>query len=275
MSEYAHHVSGAPSGLTDRERSLLMRLAIRNLAQQTSADAQTAADAILTRAAAEQRDLSPDELAEHQAQVVAEREANDRIEEAHAAGLAELRAAQTRRSNVLSRQALDTARAFRSAILSKNPAPIEVYSDLPDEWPDSMPEVQGRVGQVHVHTRDTLKSTATQAMGTAVYGRIVQHLVETSSLMAAGATVITTATGEDLVVPKSTGFVTSAIIGEGASITESDPTLATVTLKAFSTPTTSRSAKSLPTTRPPTCSTSWPARPPCRWGSGRPGTAMT
>jgi HK97 family phage major capsid protein len=84
-----------------------------------------------------------------------------------------------------------------------------------------------------VHTRDTLKSTATQAMGVDVYGRIVQHLVETSSLMRAGATVVTTATGEDLVVPKSTGFVTSAIIGEGQSITESDPTLATVTLGAF------------------------------------------
>jgi HK97 family phage major capsid protein len=93
--------------------------------------------------------------------------------------------------------------------------------------------VYGRAGRVRVHTRDTLKSTATQALSTDVYSTIVQHLVETSSLMKAGATVVTTATGEDLVIPKSTGFVTSAIIGEGTSITESDPTLATVTLKAF------------------------------------------
>jgi hypothetical protein len=34
MSEYAHHVSGAPSGLSDRERGLLMRLAIDNLMRQ-------------------------------------------------------------------------------------------------------------------------------------------------------------------------------------------------------------------------------------------------
>ena len=34
-------------------------------------------------------------------------------------------------------------------------------------------------------------------------------------------------------VPRSTGFVTSAITGEGAQITESDPALSTVTLKAF------------------------------------------
>jgi HK97 family phage major capsid protein len=51
--------------------------------------------------------------------------------------------------------------------------------------------------------------------------------------MRAGATVVTTETGENLVVPRSTGFVTSAITAEGAPITESDPTLSTVTLGAF------------------------------------------
>jgi HK97 family phage major capsid protein len=196
--------------------------------------AREAADQVLERAAGESRDLTSDELGAYQAQVLAQREADDAIEAEHERQLAEARAAaRASRGPVLSRAALDTARAFRSAIFAKNPAPIEVYSDLPDEWPDDLPEPLGRVGRVQVHTRDTLKSTATQAMGTDVYSRIVQHLVETSSLMAAGATVITTATGEDLVVPKSTGFVTSAIIGEGASITESDPTLDVVTLKAF------------------------------------------
>jgi HK97 family phage major capsid protein len=40
-------------------------------------------------------------------------------------------------------------------------------------------------------------------------------------------------TGESLVVPKSTGFVTTNLIAEGASITESGPTLATANLGAF------------------------------------------
>jgi HK97 family phage major capsid protein len=196
--------------------------------------ARTAADTILTRAAEESRDLAADELRDYQQQVVATREADDAIEAEHERLLAEARAAsRAGRGPTLNRQAAETARAFRSAIFSKNPAPIEVYSDLPDEWPDDLPEVQSRVGRVQVHTRDTLKSTATQALSTDVYSTIVQHLVETSSLMAAGATVVTTATGEDLIIPKSTGFVSSAIIGEGASITESDPTLATVTLKSF------------------------------------------
>jgi HK97 family phage major capsid protein len=203
--------------------------------REQRAAARAAADKILTRAAGEQRDLAADELRDYQARVVEQREADDAIEAEHERLLAEARAAsRAGRGPTLSRQALDTARAFRSAIYAKNPAPIEVFSELPDEWPDDLPEpVQGRVGRVQVHSRDTLKSTATQAMGTDVYTTIVQHLVETSSLMRAGATVVTTATGEDLVIPKSTGFVTSAIIAEGASITESDPTLATVTLKAF------------------------------------------
>jgi HK97 family phage major capsid protein len=198
--------------------------------------AAAASDEILSRAASEGRDPTPEELADYQAQVVAEREANDAIEREHARQLAEVRAMATRgRQPTLSRQAAETARAFRAAIFAKNPAPIEVFADeLADEWPDDVPEpIHGRAGRVRIHTRDTLKSTATQALGVDVYGRIVQHMVETSSLMRAGATVVTTDTGEDLVVPRSTGFVTSAITAEGAQITESDPALSTVTLKAF------------------------------------------
>src|SRR5829696_5923482 len=198
--------------------------------------ARTVADEILTRAADDGRDLTPDELAEHRQHVIAEREAADELDAHRDQQIAELRAGAARNGArpVLSREAAETAQAFRSAIFAKNPQPIEVYaSDLADEWPSDVPEPLGRTGRVQVHTRDTLKSTATQAMGVDVYSRIVQHMVETSSLMAAGATVVTTATGENLVVPRSTGFVTTNIIGEGASITESDPTLSTVTLGAF------------------------------------------
>jgi HK97 family phage major capsid protein len=200
------------------------------------ATARTSGDEILTRAASEGRDPSPDELAAYQAHVTAEREAADAMEAERDRQLAEVRAMATRSARPgLTREAADLARQFRSAIYAKNPAPIEVYAEqFPDEWPDDVPEpIQGRGGRVIVHTRDTLKSTATQALSTNVYSTIVQHLVETSSLMKAGATVVTTATGEDLVVPRSTGFVTSAITGEGVSITESDPTLSTVTLGAY------------------------------------------
>ena len=196
---------------------------------------RAAIDAIHTRATTEERDLTGEEGTDLNARTAELHDVSDRIEQVRDAEVAELRAATVagRGGQVLTRGDADLARQFRSAIFAKNPAPVEVHTDLTDEWPDDLPEVQSRVGRVKVHTRDTLKSTATQAMGTDVYSRIVAHMVETSSLMAAGATVVTTATGEDLVIPKSTGFVSSAIIGEGASITESDPTLATVTLKSF------------------------------------------
>lgn len=173
-------------------------------------EARTAADQLLTRAQDDGRDLTPDEVTQHAQHVRDERAAADELEELHANQIAELRAGAARGNGgpVLTREAADIARAFRSAIFAKSAAPIEFGTEMVDEWPDDMPEpVQGRTGRVKVHTRDTLKSTATQALTTDVYTTIVQHLVETSSLMAAGATVVTTSTGNDLTIPKSTGFV--------------------------------------------------------------------
>ncbi len=204
---------------------------------------RAAADEILTRAGDDGRDLTADEAKDYQGKVIETRQVDDEIEAKLADDVAELRAGTTRSGGpVLTRESADIARAFKSAIFAKNPAPIEFGTTMADEWPADMPDVvQGRTGKVKVHTRqarqvetrDTLKSTATQALSTDVYTTIVEHLVETSSLMAAGATVVTTATGEDLVIPKSTGFVTSNLIAEGATITESDPALAVVTLKSF------------------------------------------
>jgi hypothetical protein len=45
-SEYVSAASGSPSLLTDRERSLLMRLAVWTVASQTGGDEQAAADAL-------------------------------------------------------------------------------------------------------------------------------------------------------------------------------------------------------------------------------------
>ena len=55
------------------------------------AAARTAADDILTRAATEGRDLTPEEFAEHTRQVTAEREATDAMEQERDRQLAEVR----------------------------------------------------------------------------------------------------------------------------------------------------------------------------------------
>jgi len=61
------------------------------------AEARTAADAVLERAASEQRDLSADELATYRGHVGTERDVDDEIERRRDEELAELRAAAVRR----------------------------------------------------------------------------------------------------------------------------------------------------------------------------------
>jgi HK97 family phage major capsid protein len=68
---------------------------IDQLREQRAA-VRTAGDQILNRAAEEQRDLAPEELAEHGARTVEARELDDRIEALLADQVAELRAAQVR-----------------------------------------------------------------------------------------------------------------------------------------------------------------------------------
>jgi HK97 family phage major capsid protein len=119
---------------------------------------------------------------------------------------------------------------FKSAIAEKNPSAFTLEPDEKRDFSMSQPGLEYRSLW---EQRDTLKSTATQALPVSVWPNFVLHLVEQTPVMRAGATVITTSTGEDLQVPKSTAFQTAALTGEGVSITESDPTLAVVTLKSY------------------------------------------
>jgi HK97 family phage major capsid protein len=149
----------------------------------------------------------------------------------------------------------DFEKAFRSAIRAKNPAPIDVYTEDPRSF-----------YQPGIEQRDTLTSTATQALRTDVYNAFVRRLIENSAVMAAGATVITTPTGENLTIPRDTAFVTSALTSEGGAISESDPTLTTSVLSAYKYGNFSRSAPSsrMMAGRRRICSTSWRSRRPGR-----------
>ena len=65
------------------------------------------------------------------------------------------------------------------------------------------------------------------------HSKIVEHLVESSAVLRAGATLLTTDAGEPLRIPRSTALSTAAIVSEAGTIGESDPSLGTVTLGAF------------------------------------------
>jgi len=126
----------------------------------------------------------------------------------------------------LTQRDMATVDWLKSALVEKNPKPFDIEPEEKRDFSISQPGLQWE-------QRDTLKSTATQALPVSVYPRFIEHLVEQTPVLRAGALLIQTASGDDLQVPKTTGFVTSNLIAEGSQITESDPTLGVTTLKAY------------------------------------------
>jgi HK97 family phage major capsid protein len=112
--------------------------------------------------------------------------------------------------------------AFRSAILEKNPAPILVSTSEPRSY-----------YQPGIERRDLLKSAPANYQPVSFYSQIISTMVETSAVLNAGATLVTTSTGEDLRIPRSTANGSAGIVAEAAAIPESDPTLGIVTLGAY------------------------------------------
>lgn len=68
---------------------------------------------------------------------------------------------------------------------------------------------------------------------TSFYDRLVAHLIETASLMSGGVTILNTASGEVIQVPKTTAHSSASIVTEGSAITPSDPAFGQVSLGAF------------------------------------------
>lgn len=107
------------------------------------------------------------------------------------------------------------AAQFRSAVLNRSLNPIDVRMTEP---------MSG------VNTRSLSTSGN---IGTTFYNKLVRHMVESSAILSAGATLVVTDSGEPLKIPKSTANSSAAIVAEGDTIPSSDPTLGSVTLNAY------------------------------------------
>jgi HK97 family phage major capsid protein len=84
--------------------------------------------------------------------------------------------------------------------------------------------------------RDLTKGTSTaggHTVPTTFFGQVWEHMIESSAILQAGATVINTASGENLEIPVTTAHSSGALISEGGSLTESDPAFAKRTLGAY------------------------------------------
>lgn len=68
---------------------------------------------------------------------------------------------------------------------------------------------------------------------TSFSSQLLEHLVESSAILTAGATVWNTTSGESFVIPKTTAHGTAALVAEGALIGGTDPAFGNVSLGAF------------------------------------------
>jgi HK97 family phage major capsid protein len=87
-----------------------------------------------------------------------------------------------------------------------------------------------------VNFRDLSKLTAGaggNVVPTGFYERLVAHLIETSAILQAGATVLSTGSGEVIQVPKTTAHSSASIVTEAGAIGESDPAFGQVSLGAY------------------------------------------
>lgn len=111
---------------------------------------------------------------------------------------------------------------LRNMLLRNDPAPLMAW--------DQSARSNYNPG---LEKRDLLKTSPANFSPVSFYGQIIEAMVDSSAVLAAGATVLTTSTGETLRVPRATAMSTSGIFAEAAVITESDPTLSVVELGAY------------------------------------------
>ena len=96
-------------------------------------------------------------------------------------------------------------------------------------------ELQTGVSRQDPERRDLLAGSGggASAVPPGFLAALREYMIEVSGIRQAGATVITSATGAPLKVPRATAHPTASLITEGGPITESDPTLSSVTLDAY------------------------------------------
>ena len=196
--------------------------------------ARAAQDTVLTRAAEEGRDLSPDELAEHGRQVAAEREAADAMDAERDCQLAELRAAPTRRPGgaapvepVLTRdQSVYDWLQHRGAFDGYGDEPLSLQRYLRGQATGDWTGAE--------HERALAEATI-GAGGALVPAPLSARVIDlmrarTVVLRAGGQTV--PMTSQTLALARLTGEGTPAWKTEGANITAADLTFDRVTLTA-------------------------------------------
>jgi HK97 family phage major capsid protein len=89
-------------------------------------------------------------------------------------------------------------------------------------------------GQLNFRSLSKLTAAAgANTVPTSFYDQLVQHMIETSSILQAGVRVLNTSGGETIQIPKTTAHSTAAIVAEGSAIGVSDPAFGQQSLSAY------------------------------------------
>ena len=88
-------------------------------------------------------------------------------------------------------------------------------------------------GALNLRTLQSNTSTPTSLVPTDFYDQLIAHLIEVSGVMQTGPTVLNTAGGETLQIPKTTTHTTAASAAQAAVLPSADPAFALATLSAY------------------------------------------
>jgi HK97 family phage major capsid protein len=89
------------------------------------------------------------------------------------------------------------------------------------------------LGPINLRVLSSVTSAASASVPTDFYDRLIAHLIEVSGIMQAGPTVLNTAGGELLQIPRTTSHSTAALTAQASSLPTSDPVVALATLSAY------------------------------------------
>lgn len=193
---------------------------------------------ILERAATEERELNADEQTAYDKADVDLRRLDESIDRLHAG---EQRAKDVeesfrslgqreKRQDAPDESGSKVAEQLRTLLRSQPGASLEIKPDAP-----LTADMFRSFGQAGVEARALSKLTAGAGgnlVGTTFVNRLLEHLVETASLVGL-AQVITTARGEQMIFPKTTSHGTAALVAEAGTIPQSDPAFGQGVLDAY------------------------------------------
>jgi HK97 family phage major capsid protein len=169
------------------------------------------AKALLDAAAAEKRDLSAEEEQKY-ARI------NDDL---------------NKRSEIIKQLQADEARELNIAEATRGKRTVEETREVQNDADLVRALCRGEVRSVTFEKRDVLTSSTGAPVPTSFYDQIVEHMVVAGPMLQT-STMINTAGGEALQIPRTSAYSTASLTAQGSAFSESDPTFQSfITLNAY------------------------------------------